>query len=154
LRWKFAEFGGDATYFGIARDAFRKVAGDSIAPILMRFRGQYLMVLEKDGEESILPVPFDAATAAIVASGQGFVETSSVIESMKAANNESGEGKAGGTSLDVWKNSSGQVTDSTPCMVALAVVGAICILGYLSGVVVMHIRNRRISRHTQPMDLS
>jgi hypothetical protein len=154
LRWKFAEFGGDATYFGIARDAFRKVAGDSISPILIRFGGKYLMVLAKDGKESILPVPFDAATAAIVASGQGFVETSSVIESMKAANDESGEGKAGGTSLDVWKNSSGQVTDSTPCMVALAVVGVICILGYLTGVVVMHARNRRISRHTQPMDLS
>ncbi len=152
--YQFADFGGDATYFGIARDAFRKVAGDSIAPILMRFRGQYLMVLEKDGKESILPVPFDAASAAIVASGQGFVETSSVIESMKAANEESTEGASGGTSLDVWTNSSGQVTDSTPCMIALAVVGVICILGYLTGVVVMHARNRRIRRHEQPMDLS
>lgn len=152
--YQFAEFGGDATYFGIARDAFRKVAGDSISPILIRFGGKYLMVLEKDGEESILPVPFDAASAAIVASGQGFVETSSVIESMKAANDENGEGMAGGTSLDVWKNSSRQLTDSTPCLIALAVVGGICILGYLTGVVVMHARNRRIRRHTQPMDLS
>ena len=152
--YQFAVFGGDASNFGIARDAFRKVAGDSIAPILMQFGGQYLMVLEKDGKESVLPVPFDAATAAIVASGQGFVETSTVIESMKVSNDESVEGASGGTTLDVWNNDPRQMTDSTPCIIALAVVGGICILGYLAGVVVLHVRNRKTSRHSQSTDLS
>jgi hypothetical protein len=147
--YQFADFGGDATYFGIAREAFRKVAGDSIAPILMQYNGQYFMVLEKDGNESVLPVPFDTATAAIVASGQGFVETSVVIESIKAENSESEEGMSGGSSLDVWKNGSRQVTDSTPCMIALAVMGGICIIAYLAGLVVTTVRNSRNRKHSR-----
>jgi hypothetical protein len=141
--YQFADFGGDATYFGIAREAFRKVAGDAIAPILMQYAGQYFMILEKDGKETVLPVPFDDSTAAIVGSGQGFVETSAVIKSIKAENQANADGTAGGSSLDVWKSGSRQVTDSTPCMIALAVVGGICIIAYLAGLLVTAVRNAR-----------
>jgi len=72
--------------------------------------------------------------------------TSAVIESIKAENSESEEGMSGGSSLDVWKNGSRQVTDSTPCMIALAVVGGICIIAYLAGLLVTAVRNEKDRR--------
>jgi hypothetical protein len=152
--YQFADFGGDATYFGIAREAFRKVAGDSVAPILMQFGGQYFMVLEKDGRESVLPVPFDAATATIVESGQGFVATSAVIERFKEENKANVEGTAGEASLDVWNQGSRKVTDSTPCMITLAVVGGICFLAYLAGTIVAFARNRRTRKRSRSCESS
>jgi len=59
---------------------------------------------------------------------------------------------SGEISRDIWENGLGQVTDSTPCMIVLAVVGGICITAYLSGVVVSHVRSTNARRHIRPVE--
>ena len=134
----------NASYFEIARDAFRTAAGDSVAPVLMEYGEQYFMVLVKDGHESVLPVPYDETSAGIVASGNGFVDPSSVIDAIKEQQkNVDPNVKLGGDSfMNVWQMEPNATPDSTAIIVFIIVVAALAWLGIFIGYLSLWHRGR------------
>jgi hypothetical protein len=144
---QLAGFGGDATYFEIALDVIRRFASDTVVPILMQFRSQYFMVLERNGKESVLPVPYDVASSAIVASGHGFVEPAAVIGCIKAQpGNDSSEKTRGDSYLDVWNYSGSEQSWRGTIANTVIIVASICIGFIVGGVVTNRARQRRMQR--------
>jgi hypothetical protein len=145
--YQLAGFGGDATYFGIALDAIHGSAGDTADPILMQYRSQYFMVLKKNGRESVLPVPFDAASSAMVETGHGFVEPSAVIGCIKAQpHNDSSMKTRGDSYLDVWNYSKDEQPWLWTVAIALISVVALGIASIVGGIIANRIRVKRMQQ--------
>jgi hypothetical protein len=110
--YQLVGFGGNAKYYALARAVYQSRAGETNKPIMMSLGMQMFLVLVQDDVETILPVPYNDATAAIVASGNGFVDSDQVIDAIRANTRVPGrtETALGVSFVDVWQNNTSRDT--------------------------------------------
>lgn len=148
--YEFVGFGGDASGYGIALDAFRAASDESAAPtapVVLQYRRQYFLLrVLPDGSETVLPVPYDDASTKRVESGEGFVPAAQLIAAIRADAAAVVAYSAGAGVLDVWNIPSAGVASAQDRDRASEIVFLGCLAVLVVAVGIAGVYGRRAKR--------
>ncbi len=150
--YNVASFQEADEYFGHARDAFQEFAGDSVEPILLSFGMQDFLMTTKDGQEYIIPVPYNQESDAKVVSGNGVITSDQLIAAIQKnyqdflEKNPDPENMAMGGSLyiNVWDVNPDEmkVDNGTTSLIIISTISVIA--AAILTIMLISLRNKKV----------